>query len=148
MIEKLLRRFVSGETEFVLKAMEQVGGNPDVPYRVQTRYGEMFDAAMASTPRKVDRVVLSAVSQRLKKERKRREAAAMAQTIAAKILMGDDFKDPEEKVARTTSNTYISAAQIQQLQGAQQQMYQQMQQAHAMQRGQTGIGSVLGGLIP
>lgn len=147
MIEKLLRRFVSEETEFVLKAMEQVGGNPDASSRIRNAYDWMLSQQQEATTSKLDKAVLFRVSRRLKSERTRRAAAQNAQEFAAKLLMGDTFEDPEEKATGTyglnPQQAQYAQAQLQQAQ-MQQPMYAQV---HNKAFGSGGLGSSLGGLF-
>jgi len=100
MIEKLLRRFVSEDTEYVLSAMEHVGSDPELsPWgkrALDRHYDEMWRSqVLASGP--VDRIVLRRARKRLEEIRVKAERVSQARMLASKILIGETFEDGEDE---------------------------------------------------
>lgn len=117
MIEQILKRFISDDAKMVISAMEKIAVVTDIEYQLENAANTMYNEAVESGNR-VEALVLRLARMRIQAKRRKDRQKANARTLAARILMGEDFVERPKTSTVTVGQQSAMGAKYAQMQGA------------------------------
>ena len=116
MIEQILKHFISDDAKMVISAMEKIAVVTDIEYQLENAENVMYNDAVESGNR-VEALVLRLARMRIQAKRRKDRQKANARTLAARILMGEDFVERPKTSTVTVGQQSAMGSQYAQMQG-------------------------------
>ena len=138
MIEQILKRFISEDAKLIVAALEKSIDCGEQEYQLIAAIDQMYDSAF-NHMNTVDKIVLLKVRKRIAEARRKKRELDRARDIAARVLMGDKFKEERKVNVSTTLGAGYAPATISPLSALQAQQMNAMMQA---QQAQAALGNM------